>query len=599
MLKKILKIILMFAFFLLIFSISKEVQANSISQLSMEIYIDTNGNATVTEIWTCYTDTGTEVYHPYYNLGNSEIKNLTVSEDGRTYKTLSSWDTSGTLEDKAYTCGINQITDGVELCWGISTYGSHVYTVSYTISNFVSELTDSQQMIYWTLIPQDFSNSIGQVYIKIYADFDIPNSTEVYGYGKYGATIFVNDYIEMQSNGSLDTDEYITLLVNLPSNTFNTSNKLNYDFNYYYEMAQKGSTKYNHKATSIIDIIDSLFTISFVAIVIAAIVIIIRTSIKAVESGLHFGEEGRKMPDDLSYYRDIPCNKDIFRASYIAYKYGLLTNKSYNSFQINFSSYIAHKYGSLSTKLYKSFLNNLFGAIILKWIKDSVIKVEQKEKKNIFNKENMLIYFNEINSDTTFTNEKEKLLFELLYEASQDGVLDDKKFKKWCNKHYSKITKCFEDILKEQENLLIKEGMITIEEKTKKGLLRPSTYNAKTATYALKQEAIQLAGLKKYLQEYTLIEDRKAIEATLFEEYLIFAQLLGIAKQVTKDFKDIYPEIVSQSKFSSYDNIIFISTYVTHTISTTVNNSKSSSASGGGGGGSFGGGGGRRWFPLI
>ena len=28
-------------------------------------------------------------------------------------------------------------------------------------------------MIYWTLIPYDFSNPIGSVYIKIYTDFPI------------------------------------------------------------------------------------------------------------------------------------------------------------------------------------------------------------------------------------------------------------------------------------------------------------------------------------------------------------------------------------------------------------------------------------------
>ena len=73
-----------------------------------------NGNATINETWKCTTNSGTEVYHPYYNLGTSEIKNLTVKENVKTYQTLSSWNTSGTLSEKAYTCGINKITNGVE-----------------------------------------------------------------------------------------------------------------------------------------------------------------------------------------------------------------------------------------------------------------------------------------------------------------------------------------------------------------------------------------------------------------------------------------------------------------------------------------------------
>ena len=72
----------------------------------MQIYLDKNGNARVTETWSCYTNKGTEVYHPYYNLGNSQITNLTVRDSIKTYTTLSSWSTSGTLDSKAYKCGL-------------------------------------------------------------------------------------------------------------------------------------------------------------------------------------------------------------------------------------------------------------------------------------------------------------------------------------------------------------------------------------------------------------------------------------------------------------------------------------------------------------
>lgn len=42
----------------------------------MDIFVDDNGNAQVTEVWNCKTNQGTEVYHPYYNLGSSKISNL-------------------------------------------------------------------------------------------------------------------------------------------------------------------------------------------------------------------------------------------------------------------------------------------------------------------------------------------------------------------------------------------------------------------------------------------------------------------------------------------------------------------------------------------
>lgn len=82
---KILKGIMVIILFLTVLGITKVVEANSISKIDMDIYIDKNGDAQVTETWTCSTNKGTEVYHPYYNLENSKITNLRVSEGTREY----------------------------------------------------------------------------------------------------------------------------------------------------------------------------------------------------------------------------------------------------------------------------------------------------------------------------------------------------------------------------------------------------------------------------------------------------------------------------------------------------------------------------------
>ena len=77
--------------------------------------------------------------------------------------------------------------------------------------------------------------------------------------------------------------------------------------------------------------------------------------------------------------------------------------------------------------------------------------------------------------------------------------------------------------------------------------------------------------------------------------------MMGIAKKVAKQFKELYPDIIEQSSFYSYDNIIFINTCASHGIM-EANSAQSRAesyssggggfSSGGGGGGSFGGGGG-------
>ena len=401
--KKTIRIFLLTIFSLILLSLFSKVEANSINSISMDIAIDNNGNASITETWKCTTSWGTEVYHPYYNLGNSKITNLIVSENEKEYTTLSNWNTSGTLSDKAYKCGINKLSNGIELCWGISNYGSHIYTIKYNISNFVSELSDSQ-MIYWTLIPYDFSNSIGNVYIKIHSNFNIPNSVGVWGYGNYGGTAYVYDgYIEMQSDGNLATDEYMTILVQFPLESFNCNNRLDYDFNHYLNMAEDGAEHYidnssynSSNGSSFFDIILGLF--SFIISFLPFAIIIILIAVKSNTESLDFGEYGKKIPTDLDYYRDIPCNGNLLKAYYIAYNYGLLKNKT-----------------------------DILGAIILKWLKDSLIKLEQKEQGVIFKKENTVIILNGAKTEL-ITNAKEKELFDLLYRASGDGILENKEF---------------------------------------------------------------------------------------------------------------------------------------------------------------------------
>ena len=60
----------------------------------------------------------------------------------------------------------------------------------------------------------------------------------------------------MNSDGELKSNEYMTLLVKFPENTFNvTTNNLDMTFDEYKEMADKDSTKYKKSIGEIIGMI--------------------------------------------------------------------------------------------------------------------------------------------------------------------------------------------------------------------------------------------------------------------------------------------------------------------------------------------------------
>ena len=116
------------------------------------------------------------------------------------------------------------------------------------------------------------------------------------------------------------------------------------------------------------------------------------------------------------------------------------------------------------------------------------------------------------------------------------------------------------------------------------------------------EDSTKLYGLKKYLQEFSDMKNKEAFEVKLWDEYLMFAYIFGMADKVAKQFKNLYPEIIQEMQESNfnYDTFIFVNNLSTRSVS-AASSARSAAqsyssggggfSSGGGGGGSFGGGG--------
>lgn len=132
--------------------------------------------------------------------------------------------------------------------------------------------------------------------------------------------------------------------------------------------------------------------------------------------------------------------------------------------------------------------------------------------------------------------------------------------------------------------------------------------------------------LKRYMEDFSMIDEKSVPELVLWEKYLVYATAFGIADKVLKQLKIKYPEFAEGNLgmndymylyllSNSYMNMTFISTF-----NRAVNNayfsgvsaraatngySYGNSSSGGGfgggfsGGGGFGGGGGRNGWQII
>lgn len=540
------------------------VNAQDIKSITMDINIDQNGTAHVIEKWQVLTKENenlTEIYKPYYNYGNSKFRNFKVSLNGREFTYVANWDIDKSFTDKKYKNGFNYIEDGIELCFGITTKGSsNTYTMSYDITNFVLGLNDSD-MVYWTLIPHNLSDSPEKVYIKIASDFKYSDDLPVWGFGNKGGYAYVYDgIIEMSLDRTLKKEEYMTILVKFPKNTFSTNNnKENKTFAYYLDMAKEGSSA-SIKASSVWKFIWDILPI-FLFFLIIIFGTYRKFTIKSSGSyKIKYGKEGRKIPRDVPYFRDIPCNKDIYRAYWIAKNYNIVKKDQ-----------------------------DFLGVILLKWINEGIIKIDKNKEKGLFKKEESLLLLDK-NKKPSFSLETE--LYDMILEASKDGVLEAKEFKSWASTNYKKIYSWFTRVLDYQTEKFQEEGK-----------LKELAFKKYEITGGILEEAKLLAGLKRFLKDFSRIHERESKEVHLWKEYLMYAQMFGIAEKVAKELKEMYPDVITDDYIDDYFFISYVSLTGFNSASSakakaeSYNSGGGGFSSGGGGfgsfGGGFGGGGGR------
>lgn len=528
---------------------------DSIDKISMDIFIDDSGTAYVEEVWETEVASGTENYKVFENLQTSQIVDFTVKDEvGTVYEYQKNWDITASRLEKKNKNGIVYNSNGIELCWGVGEYGYRTYTLNYTITNFVQQYNDSQA-IYFGLISYDMNPTPQNIDITISSNHNFNEiGALLWGYGYEGIADIIDGKIILKNTAKFQSSNYVTFLVELPNNNFNTVDYVNDNFNKLFDQAEVGVENKFSIWSNLMSIIIVLFQFLIIAVgIVAAVTNYKKSNVKMIIPSIK----------DTNYYRDIPCKKDIFRAYVIGKYSGLVTEKS-----------------------------NLIGAILLKWIKEKKVTFIEVEG-GFFTKgdKNAIDLSKPFYSDNIHETE----LYNMFLKASKGNkALEKNEFSKWYMKNYTTVNNWFSKIESSMKTTFQNEGIIS--KKTEK-VLNLIPYQIDVYTDKIKEEAIAFQGLKKFLKEFTLISEKNVISVHMWEEYLIFAQLLGIADEVEQQFKKLYPDIAEQTTLN-HNNITYINMYtgIIRRNNTIISSRRSSGGGGfsssGGGGGSRGGGGG-------
>ena len=537
---KMIKRIVMCAIILMFYVFINKVQANSIEKIEMDIDLDKNGDATVIETWQANLTQGTEGYRTSFKLQDSKILDFSVTdESGRKYQTISDWNTNESFDYKAYKCGIKEKSNGVELCWGISQYGNKTYTLTYKINKLVTQYDDCQG-IYFNFLNLD--QDVNNVIIKIHYNSNelSVNNSRIWSYGYKGTINFENGDIVLDSKGKLSKSQYMVGLIKFENNIFSTNNKSDLSFEDVKKSAEKGN------AGSVDEVIMNLIIIGMyiisnpIVIIIIIITIAIIKSQKnkgkiivkrmaSIEEPLNILQEDRRLPSDdkIEYYREIPCNKDLDVAYWVCYQYYVSADSVLN--------------------------RGIIGAIFLKWFKEGKIAINKNQNKKIEFKDNN--YSIDLSKIDYVENEVENSLIAILKSAAgKNEILEPNELKNWCKYNYENMKNWFDNILNYTERKLLEQGLIT------KGY--SDGIAVRNVSPKLKEDALKLKGLRRFLLDYSLISEKEYIEVQIWEEYLIFAQLLGVADKVQEQFSKLYPNfksytILDMSNTTSYiDNLV-------------------------------------------
>jgi len=555
-LKKILS--MLFCTLLLLASMSQAaLGANKVSEIMVDVVLYPDGSAYITQTWNGNFTEGTEGYIPLENLGEMSLSEYLVSDANGPYTLVKDWDVKAGFKEKAGKYGLLKTNKGYELCWGISEYGESRYAIEYKIDHFVGGYTDFDGFNFQFINP-GMGTLPTDVTVKILLQegekLDA-NNAGIWAFGFDGQINFENGQVVAytQKPLSYSTDSVIIML-QLNKGLINPTRVVNKSFEEVKTQALKGSN-YDHKTdsgTGSDGVSDREAEEEAGPLGVAIGLVVMALPIGVI---LYFvfrkGKAKKKiiaLYENADYFREAPIAGNLEAAFVLASDFDQTDDDG-----------------------------NLIGSAFLKLINAGCLEPMTEKTVGLFGKEKESISLKLIHPPQ-FNGLTCRMLYDVLVLASSsDQILQERELEDYCKKNHSTIMDIIEAAKQDGQNTLMQIGSYDASKMAKPLGLSPRGENL----------LLNIMGFKKYLLEFSLIAERTIAESVIWQDYLTFATLLGIADKVIEQFEKVYPEATQYSENAHY--YILLAHRYTHASYQAAQTARSS---GSGGRSSFGGGGG-------
>lgn len=622
--KKYLIAILIFGILICISNISKAGYLE-FKNLDINATIKENGDMQVTEYWKIdINDTNTLFKN--WNLDNSKysgIENVKVAEilENGTKKEFEQIDQEMYHVTKGCYYALPVSNNKFEVAWGVQVDDDvRNYEITYTVKDAVKRYADYYEL-YWQFMGEDNNISAKNMTGTIVLENPVEdkNSLRAWAHGPLTGNIEIvsNDTVKFDIN-KLNKNTMVEIrMAILEDSVFNNLPLITSSNNF--DKVIKQETAWADEANRIRE--QNTKRIQAIALMYIGISIIITIFAiaklnKALKAKKEVLSEKIEPTQKFDYFRDVPDETASPAEAIFISTFGK------TSIQIGGTGEI------LSATILNLCLKNR-----IEFMVDN-----SKKKDNI-----IFVIKEDITNNSKPLTSDEELVYDLLTKAADyikdteektTGIkkLTVKELQKYANKNPEKFIKIIEQINKEAKNTAINKGkydknlaasankwmnfcviyfvfgMCGLPLLILPGVLFFITssiyYKIYKAMYTLTQkgedEKAKWHGLKRYMEEFSLLQEKEVPHLVLWEKFLVYATAFGIADKVIKQLKIVYPEIEDiDSNNYAYMNLMYNTAFslsfinsLDKSVTNIYSNAHSSyynsnSSSGGGFGGGF------------
>lgn len=597
---KKLKKIFIFLFFLLgtlfISNISEASSGLELKNLNYDIRLNADGSMDITETWKIKIE-DTNTLFKTFELDSSAYKGFTNVE-------VYEIDSNGNkIEFNRINEEMYHVTKGsyyaltnskgkYEIAWGVSVKNkTKTYEIKYRVLDCIKTYKDCSE-VYWKLISTDSSIPADKVTgtIKLPQKVLSINDLRAWAHGPLNGNISIDskDTVSFEVE-YLDANTLLEVrIVTLDTSIFTGATQINKSkidsiLSEEQELADKANKQREEyqKQLEKREKGKKLISIGINAVTIILIIVCIFKVIKY--SKLIKNTKKLYPTQKLDYYREIPNEKMSPAEASVLYYF------EKNNFSANISKVLSATILNLGLKKYIAFSTD-----------------NRKNKEDI--RISIMEDVNNVDNKQDIT-EDEKTIFKLLVKVPKSGEksFTMKEFeeyaKKNCKSFLNQINSVEDKAKKELEN----EGYYS-----KELISKSNNCSAKSSTYfsfifvsiivginliaitgfniitnilfmsliallianlilcnilkkkfrVLTQKGIDEAekwkALKRYMEDFSLLNEREVPELVLWEKYLVFATAFGIADKVLKQLKIKYPELSNINENSMYSTYTYM-----------------------------------------